>query len=330
MSNNNTNTTRPYLAATVAKTVKNVPYALQLEGYVAGTPYFKEATTDKKAFLSVSIGIRGSAARLMARADGTFDKEKTYGKLGEDGREIDEFADLHFFGQLAETMSKALVKGRRVIVSGPMKWEPFKRKDGSDAQKLVIDVDNAIDGGSRKNGVDPTIGNRIAVVTTTYTGKDGLIHNVPMAGTLSGTVIGCNGLKTGGSGTTYLSFGIKTNLPAEKVHDMVNGIDGKNKAYDEKRTIVNATVFGQDAERMAKVIADGAIVVVSGPVESREYDGKVSYQNRPRCTTILKYAEATAPAGGEAASAGTAAADAAELSGEFFAPMDDADDELPF
>lgn len=327
---NNTNNSKPFLTASTIKTDKGVPYALQLEGYVASAaPYFKEATEDKKAFLNVRIGLRGPAERLMALADGTYDKDKDYGSE-------DDFADLRFYGPLAEKMSKVLTKGRRVVVSGPMKWEEFKRKDGSDARKIVIDVNNAVDGGSRKAGVDPTVGDNIAVATMTYTGKDNVTRSIPMAATVSGTVIGAEGLKTKGD-TTYLNFGIKTNMPAEKIVDLANGTYSKDKEYDGKKTIINATMFGKSAQQLAKVIRNGAVVVVSGATQAHEYDGKVSYQIKPRnsAVTVLKYAPddgAAAPAPAAAPAAGTAAADVAPSSDEgYFVPMEDEDDgTLPF
>ena len=337
MSNNtNTATTTrrsAYKVAQVGKTVKDVPYAIMLEGNVASAaPYFNEKTADKKAFLSVSIGIRGSVERLMARANGTYEKGKTYGVIGEDGLEKDEFVDLHLFGDLAEKMSKVLVKGRRVVVSGPMKMEDYKRKDGTPAKRLVINVDNIVDGGSRKDSVDPTIGDNIAVVTTTYTGKDGVVHNTPMAGTVSGRAYVTNGLQTGGSGVPFFTFGLKTNMPAEKVFDLANGSYSKDKAYDEKKTIINVTVFREGAERLSKVIANGAIVCVAGSIEAREYGGNISYQMRPfdGSVVVLKYGENKGE--GAAPAAGTAAADAAPTAdaGEFFAPVEDEGDELPF
>ena len=240
-----------------------MPYAIQLEGYIASAaPYFKEASGDKKAFLSFSIGLRGSAARMMALADGTYDKDKDYGSE-------DDFADLRFYGPLAEKMSKVLVKGRRVVVSGPMKMEEYTRKDGTTATRLVVNVDNIIDGGSRKNGVDPTIGTNIAVVTTTYTGKDGVTRSTPMAATVSGTVIGAGELKNS-NGTDYLQFGIRTGMSAEKIVALAGGTYDKGKEYDDKKTIINATVFGKAAERLAKVIKDGVVVVVSGPADAND------------------------------------------------------------
>lgn len=320
------NENRTYKTHCVGKTVKGDPYAFQLEGYISSSaPYFKEASGEKNAFLSTSIGLPCASDMLLALAKGEYDREKAY--TGS------EFADLKLFGQRAEKFSSVLNKGRRVIVAGLLKEEAFTRKDGTPGQKLVVEVDNLIDAGSRKDSIDPTIGDDIAVITMAYTTKDGVNHTVPMACTMSGTVIGCRGLATGSNGIPYLSFGIRTKMPAEKINDLVNGTYSKDKAYDTKKTIVNVTVFRKEAERLAKVLTDGAVVVVSGPVEAREYNGNTSYQMQPRlgAVTIIKFGPRP---DGSAAPTGTAAAAAAETpdpnAGGFAILDEDGDDELPF
>lgn len=321
----NTENRSKYRTHVLDRTIKGVPYAVQLEGYVSNpAPYFKAAEGEKGAFLSTSIGLPCPYTQLLALANGEYDREKTY--------EGSEFADLKLFGKRAEKFSSVLNKGRHVVVAGLLKEEDFTRKDSTTGKKLVIEVDNLIDAGQRQDNVEAQLGDDISVVTTAYTTKDGVNHTVPMACTLSGTVTGCRGLATGSSGVPYLSFGIKTKMPAEKVFDLVNGTYDKSKAYNEKKTIINVVVFRKDAERLSKVLTDGAMVVVSGPVEAREYNGNTSYQLRPRlgAVTIIKFGPR---ADGSAAPAGTAAASAAEVpdpSAGGFTMDDDGDDELPF
>ena len=314
-----------YKTRYVGQTIKGMPYAFQLEGYISSAaPYFKAAEGEKGAFLSVSIGLPCPADMLLALANGEYDREKQYTGA--------EFADMKLFGQRAEKFSSVLNKGRHVVVSGLLKEEDFIRRDGTPAKKLVIEVDNLIDAGSRQDNVEATVGRDISVVTTSYTTKDAVNHTVPMACTLSGTVIGCRGLATGSSGVPYLSFGIKTGMPAEKVYDLANGTYSKDKNYDAKKTIINAVVFRKEAERLSKVLADGAIVVVTGPVEAREYNGNTSYQLQPRlgAVTVVKYGPRP---DGSAAPAGTAAAAAAEtpdLTAGGFVMVEDDDEDLPF
>lgn len=322
----NTDNRGKYKTHCVGKTTKGLPYAFQLEGYIStAAPFFKAADGEKGAFLSTSIGLPCPADCLVALANGEYDKEKQY--TGS------EFADLRLYGQRAEKFSSVLTKGRHVVVSGQLKEEEYTRKDGTPGKKLVIYVDNLIDAGNRQDNAAATVGNDISVVTTAYVTKDGVTHNVPMACTLSGTVIGCRGLAYGSSGVPYLSFGIRTNMPAEKVCDLVNGTYDKNKEYDAKKTIINVAVFRKEAERLSKVLADGAIVVVSGSVEAREYNGNTSYQMLPRlgAVTIVKFPAhdgSAAPAAGTAAAAASAVPD--PTVGAFVTDEDEDDGELPF
>lgn len=310
----------------VGMTVKGEPYAFQLEGYVSSAaPYFSAAHDDKKAFLSASIGLPCPADQLMALAKNEYDKEKSY--------VAPEFGTIKLYGAAAEKFSSVLNKGRHVVVSGRLVWRQFTTKGGNPGERLEVEVDNLIDAGSYKDGVDPTVGNDIAVATLAYKSRqDGLDRTLPMACTVSGTVIGAKPLGTSPKGNSYLQFGIRTQMSAEKICDLANGTYNKDKAYDGKKTIINASVFGTRAEGLAKVIADGAIVVVSGAVEAREYNGNISYQIRPRgdAVTVIKYGprdgSAPAPATGSAA----AAAEPDSSAAGNFAPVDDEDDELPF
>jgi len=323
-----TATRRPYLASNVGKTAKGEPFAYTLEGYIGSSaPFFAEAKDDKSAYLNVSMGLRGSAERIMARANGTYDSKATYGKVDEAGQESDEFASIRIYGDMAEKLNEAnvLTKGRHVVVSGRLKIQNYKTKSGGDGQELIVEAANVVDLGSRKNGIDPVISNTVGAATRTYTTKDGVVHTENLATGFIGTVINSKGLEISDSGVKHLSFGIKGGLPAEKVHDLANGIDTKDKEYDPKRAIVNAVVFGDQAERLSKVIRDNAIVVVSGPIEVRDYNGNISYQMRPRDVIIAKYAPSETPASGTAAAETSAAAPA------YYVPEDDGDDgELPF
>lgn len=322
MANNNDR--GHYKTHSVGKNAKGDPYAFQLEGYVSSAaPYFKAAADGKAAVLSASIGLPCTSECLLALASGTYERGKEYGGT--------EFAELKLFGKRAEDFSSVLNKGRRVVVSGRLEKDKYTRKDDTTAEKLVIMVDNIIDAGSFKNNIAPTLGTDIAVSTLSYTSKDSVTRTVPMACTVSGTVIGCRGLSKGGNDTTYLAFGVKTNMSAEKICDLANGTYDKNKAYDEKKTIVNAVVFGANAERLSKVIADGAIVVLSGPVAARPYNGNVTYQIRPRndAVTVIKYADRNGAAAPEAGTAAAAADPGPNPAGDF-APIEEEDDDLPF
>lgn len=139
----NTENRSKYRTHVLDRTIKGVPYAVQLEGYVSNpAPYFKAAEGEKGAFLSTSIGLPCPYTQLLALANGEYDREKTY--------EGSEFADLKLFGKRAEKFSSVLNKGRHVVVAGLLKEEDFTRKDGTTGKKLVIEVDNLIDAGQRR------------------------------------------------------------------------------------------------------------------------------------------------------------------------------------
>lgn len=315
-----------YKTHSVGMTTKGEPYAFQLEGYVSSpAPYFSAAHDGKKAFLSASIGLPCAADQLMALAKNEFDKEKSY--------VAPEFATIKLYGQAAEKFSSVLNSGRHVVVAGRLVWRQYTTKDGNPGERLEVEVDNLIDGGSFKDGADPVIGNDIAVATLAYkSNQDGLERTLPMACTVSGTVIGTKPLGTSPKGTSYLQFGIRTQMPAEKICDLANGTYNKDKAYDGKKTIVNASVFGTRAEGLSKVIADGAIVVVSGAIEAREYNGNISYQIRPRgdAITVIKYGPRNGSTPEPAADSAAAAANPDTSAAGNFTPIDDEDDELPF
>lgn len=315
-----------YKTHSVGMTTKGEPYAFQLEGYISSpAPYFSAAHDDKKAFLSASIGLPCAADQLMALAKNEYDKEKSY--------VAPEFATIKLYGQAAEKFSSVLNKGRHVVVAGRLVWRQFTTKDGNPGERLEIEVDNLIDAGSFKDGVDPTVGSDIAVATLAYKSRqDGLDRTLPMACTVSGTVIGAKPLGTSPKGNSYLQFGIRTQMSAEKICDLANGTYNKEKAYDGKKTIINASVFGTRAEGLAKVIADGAIVVVSGAVEAREYNGNISYQIRPRgdAVTVIKYGPRDGSAPAPAAGSAAAAAEPDTSAAGNFTPVEDEDDELPF
>lgn len=337
MSENTANNRKFYSVASVGKTAKDTPYAYALEGYVASaTPFFKAAEGDKKAYLNVSIGLSGSKARLMDLANGTYDKEKDYG-------DKDEFASVRIYGEAAEKLADKLVRGRHIVVSGALSLQPYTSKTtGAEGEELVITADNVVDLGARKTGVEPAISANVGVANRSYTTKDGVVRTENMATGMIGTVIGCKGLSVSEKGIRSLAFGVKTNLPAEKICDLANGANTDGKEYDIKRTIVNVVFFNDQAERLSKIVRDGAIVVTAGPVEARDYNGNVSYQMRGRSLVMGKYAPMDAPgAPAPAAVAGTAApaaaavaaADAAALGDDasgYFVPMDDDDGTLPF
>lgn len=319
---NTTNTTRRYLPAELGLNKDNKPHAFHVEGFISRPPFYNEASGDKKAFLSTAIGINMSPAKMMALADGSYSKDTNYG-------EDSGFLGLKIFGKMAEDFSKICAVGVKVAVAGNLEWRDYTKKDQTPGKELVLNVSTLVVMGGK--GVDPVISDNVGYSTRTYV-KDGITHSQPMVELMSGRVVGCNGLKTSDGGKQYLTFGVMTKLPAEKIYDLVNGSYKKDKKYDDKKKIVNVTLFDRSAEAMAKVVRDGAEVVVTGPIEAREYEGSISYRVRSRQCSIMKFAPKTE---GEAdtqiaAPAVETAAEAVNTTG-FSAIADDDDDcDLPF
>ena len=329
-----TETKKGFLSADVGQNGDKL-YAFHLEGYEAAPPFFKEATQDKKAFLAVNMGIRGSAEALFDRASGVWSKEKTY-------PEQDGYVRLKFFGEAAEEASKTLSVGRHLVVAGRMKKEEFTDRDGNPAEGVTIDVDGMADLGSRKNNIPATVGDKVVGTTRTYTTRDGVIHHAATACLVQGTILNLKPLAVSAKGTAYLRFGVRTRLPAEKVSDLANGIDPTGKEYDKDKKIVDVVVFNDMATRLAKILANNAQVVMTGEINSHEYEGKVSYQMIPRDLTIMKFppredtptnnsATSTATAG--PATSGMAAENtqaAAESAAGCFIEDDEDGEDLPF
>jgi len=317
-----TTNTRRYLPAELGLDKNNKPHAFHVEGFIARPAYFKEAADGKKSFLATAIGINMSPAKMMALADGTYSKDVNYG-------EDSGFLGLKLFGKMAEEFSKICAVGVKVAVSGTLEWRDYTKKDQTPDKELVLNVSNLVVMGGK--GVDPVISDNVGYATRTYV-KDGVTHAQPMVELASGRVVGCNGLQTKeDTGKKYLTFGVVTKLPAEKIYDLVNGSYNKDKKYDEKKQIVNVSLFDKAAEAMSKVIRDGAEVVVTGPIEAREHEGKVSYRIRARQCSIMKFAPL--PEGSDASQAAPAvetAAEAVNTSGFSAIADDDDDGDLPF
>lgn len=311
---------KKYLAAELGLDSKGHPHAFHLEGYVAKPPYFKESDGEKKAFLGVSIGVAMPNERMMALADGTYDKNTDYGD--EDG-----FVNLKVFGQRAESFSKECAVGLKVAVSGTFEWEPYPRKDGSDGKNLVLNVKNLVVMGSRTT--DPIQNNTVTCATKVYTGEDGVNRSITYAELLTGTVISNWGLKTSPNDVDYLNLGVRVGVPVKKVADMVAGKYAADKDYG-KANILSVTLFRKTAVALETILQKGAQVVLTGNVVPKEYNGEISYQMRPRVISIMKY-----PPKEEGTDVGAMDENGSPIEPNAgdepdFAPMEDEDDTLPF
>lgn len=313
---------KKFLPAEVGKDAKGKPHAFHVEGHISKPAYFKEGSGDKKSYLGTSMGIGMSPERMMALAEGTYDKTKDYG-------EANGFVSLNLFGEDAEKFSKVCVTGLHVAVAGTLEWHEYPLKSGNGKGKeLRILVDKLVVMGSKS--VEAVVTDTVGVATRVYTGSDGVQRSTAIVELMNGTVIGTRELAYSDKQKAYLSFGVKTEMPAEKIYDLAAGTYDSKKEYDTKKRIVNVVVFDKAAEALSKVVRDGAQVVCSGPVELREYNENITYQMKARPCSIMKFApkseDGAAPAEAPNGTAAAAAADTSE-----FVPLSDVDDdELPF
>jgi len=335
MDTNNTNTAntaatatgtakKRFLPAEVGLDAKGKPHAFHVEGYVGNPPYFTPADGDeKKAYLGFSLGIGQEADRLYALATGTYNADTEYGG--------GTFIKVKAFGKIAEEFSQTCDKGLRVAVSGTVEKETFKnKKTGEDGENVVILAANIVIMGSKS--VEAILNDSISVATRVFTGKDGVERSQPMAEGLCGTVKQSWGLKES-NGKTYLSLSVRANMPAEKVFDLVTGKYSKDKEYKDNMRQMNVTLFGKQATALAGILRTGAEVVMTGPVNDREYNGEISYQMLPRIISIMKFASkdsADAAAATSAPAGSAAAAMEAPAENAGFAAYEDDDGELPF
>lgn len=332
MSNTNTNTSkRPYLGAVVGRTVENAPYAFHLEGYAASTdPRFFPADGEKQARFTFSIGIHGPADALLARAEGTYDKGKTY--------TMSEFVDLSFFGKDAEAVSAIYEKGMKLAVAGKLSLRTYNKSDGTPGSSVTCAVSRYALMETRGKSVKAAVTDNFGTVSYVYKDKTGSDRVIPMAELLTGTVVGTPKLGES-NGKKYFGFGLKTASPAAKVYDAANQVDTKDKEYDAGKRIVNAVVFDVKAETLSKLVRTGTMLVVTGPIREEEYNGAMNYRMSAREVGIMKYAPVPAGEGDEgsnptgpapAGSVAAAAEEAAFVPSSEFVDMDDEDGELPF
>lgn len=324
----NADTKRRFLAAEVGLNEKGQPFAFHVEGYISKPAYFLAANPEeeKRAYLSTSIGINMSPERLMALADGTYNKDADYG-------EANGFLDLRLTGKMAEDFSESCVVGSRVAVAGRLDWSSFTKKDSTEGKSLTVIVSSIVVMGGKS--VEAKLTNTIGVATKVYTGSDSVSRSMPMATLVTGTVLNNWGLKTGGDNKTFLPLSVKALLPSEEIYDRVTGKYDKEKEYGPSH-ILNVTLFGKAATALVGILRRDAQVVMTGVVDSREYNGETTYQMRPRVLSVMKFApnDNSGEAGADSqAPSGSAAAEMAPPPGDAsgFEPFDDEDDgELPF
>ena len=164
---NTTTTKKPYLANIVGRTVENDPYAFHLEGFAASNdPKFFPADGEKQARFSFSIGIRGAADELLARANGSL------------------------FGKDAEEVSKVYVKGMKIAVAGKLSLRTYDKADGSQGSSVSCAVNKHVLMESKGKPIVAKVTDAFGTVSYVYKDKTGSDRVINMAELLPGTVVG--------------------------------------------------------------------------------------------------------------------------------------------
>ena len=296
------------------------PFAFIVEGNL--THPGDVAKKDDTLYSRNSMGISMSAFRLMALAEGTFDKDAEYPD--------NPFVDLVAFGGMAERLG-ALPKGARIAVAGKMSRRKFPGKDGAEHEAVQITVqDFAV---LNCKAVDDPEGATATVPATEVYTKDGEEHKNPTACLVSGNIYSVGELgnsKT--SGRPYLQFSVFAQEPAQKVLDKATGMDTKDKEYEEKHTIINVSCFGAQAEAMAKLLKKGMTVCLSGRISENVFEGKSRIQMSCSGLCVVKFPAVGAVAPTEGAAPTDSGEAEAAAAGDGFVPVaeDDDEDELPF
>ena len=319
-------TNRRFTTAYVGNTPAG-PFAFQLEGNLVRPCELKE-TKDGTLVLNNSIGVGRSAFAIMALAEGTYDRNAEYPDV--------PFVDLVAFGDVAQRMADKLTKGSHIVVAGKLSVRKWKDKAGAEHEVISCQVQDFALLGSAKNGVKGEGAQATVPATNKYT-KDGQEILRPTACLVSGNVFSVDELAVSKSGTSYLHFTMFAQEPAAKVLDKAKGVDVSGKEYDPKKALIRCTVFGKQAEALAKLdLKKGMAMAVSGAISENEYEGKVSVQMNVNAFNVVSFEvagnSAAAPMPEDAGEAPVAegVAPGGAIPNDFYEADEDDDSELPF
>lgn len=304
---------RRFTTARVGQTAVG-PFAFIVEGNLTHPGDIRKK--GDKTYANNSIGIGMPAFRLLALADGTYDKDATYPET--------PFVDLVAFDEVAERLG-ALPKGARIAVAGKIAKHTYTGTDNAVHESVQITVqDFAV---LSCKAVEKGVVAKVTVPATEVYTKDDEEHKNAMACLVSGNIYSVGELGASSTtGNSYLQFSMFAQEPAQKVLDKATGVSTKDKEYDEKMCLINVSCFGKQAEAMAKLLKKGMKVCISGRISENVYEGKSRIQMSCSGLCVI---ERPAEAATEAPT-DPAAAEAAPTEGFAAIPEDEDEEQLPF
>lgn len=312
------NTDTRFTTATVGKTAKGA-YAYLLEGNLTRQSELQETKKGRPAARN-SIGTGRSAMATLAFAEGRFDANESY--------DDNQFFSLVAYDDVAKRLSE-LPKGTHIAVSGRMSEETYTKDDVErKTVQVVVSEFSVLENKAHKYEFAPNT----VPVTGVYTGKDGNDVEENLATQVAGNIFSVDELGTTSNGQPCLHFSMFAQEPAEMMLDKV--LTGKAEGeYDEKKTIFRVTVFGKQAESLAKFLRKNMKVVVCGNVSENEYKGERRAQMVLKGLVVAQWPKDDAVEDEDDMPEDPAQNDGdAPVDGDgSFEPMDDEDDdELPF
>lgn len=317
------NTNTRFTTATVGKTAKGA-YAYLLEGNLTRQSELQETKKGRPAARN-SIGTGRSAMATLAFAEGRFDAKENY--------DDNQFFSLVAYDDVAKRLSE-LPKGTHIAVSGRMSEETYTKDDVEHKTvQVVVSEFSVLENKAHKYEFAPNT----VPVTGVYTGKDGNDVEEALATQVAGNIFSVDELSTTSNGQPCLHFSMFAQEPAEMMLDKVlfGEAHAAKQEYNEKKTIFRVTVFGKQAESLAKFLRKNMKVVVCGNVSENEYNGERRAQMVLKGLVVAQFPSETVDIDDEdnipADPAGENDGDAPVEGDGSFEPMDDEDDdELPF
>lgn len=233
----------------VGGTTKHKSFAYQISGFAINDAVYYGAVGEKKSFARVAIAIDGNAWDALARTN----KDVDYSGYAET-----QFIEVVAFGGMAGVL-KDVTKKTRLVVSGRLSEDTFKRKDGSDGHAVKLEA------------------NYVAVATDgnalpSFVGGVSYVHEGKEINLVCGLGAKINSIEpmTDVNGTPLLTMNVESPAKIDIAYALATGTYSKETNYGVFNSQIN--VWGNRAVALEKIMRIGDEIIVSGAV--REWNGR--------------------------------------------------------